>query len=234
VKVGAESKARPSGQPAAGAHSDAATREQILDAALEAFAERGFDGASTRSIATQAGVNQGLIPYYFGSKQALWREAVDRAFSSLHESMGELAPTGDASEGEALDEVSAAIAIRRYVAFVAAHPEFVCLMNEEGKRAGPRMEWLTERHVRPALAGLNRLMSGVRASSSRVREIDPIHFDYIFLGAASLIFHQAHECRYATGYDPMQPSAIGAHADALVELFLGDSSLGRPVESNAG
>jgi hypothetical protein len=100
-------------------------------------------------------------------------------------------------------------------------------MNEEGKRAGPRMEWLAERHVRPALEWLRSLLQGVGGSSARVSHVDPVHFDYIFLGAASLLFHQAHECRHATGYDPMTPSAIEAHADAVVELFLGDARLGR-------
>ena len=37
------------------------TRERILAAALEVFAERGFDGARTRDIAERAGANLGLI-----------------------------------------------------------------------------------------------------------------------------------------------------------------------------
>ena len=63
---------------------EVSTRDRMLDAALGAFSELGYDGASTREIAARAGVNQGLIPYYFGSKQELWQEAVDRCFASLH------------------------------------------------------------------------------------------------------------------------------------------------------
>jgi TetR/AcrR family transcriptional regulator len=209
-----------------GEKSDASTRDLILNTALEAFAQQGFDGASTRSIANQAGVNQGLIPYYFGSKEALWREAVDRAFDRLDEAMGYLETRQGESLTGQIDKDSAAMTIRRYVDFVAAHPEFVCLMNEEGKRAGPRMEWLAERHVRPWLKTLETLLSRVGQSSDRVSHVKPIHFTYIFLGAVSLFFHQAHECRHATGYDPMTPAATQAHADALVELFLGDARLG--------
>jgi len=228
ASAGIKSASRKSqvGGRSTGGKSDASTRDLILDTALKAFAEKGFDGASTRSIANQAGVNQGLIPYYFGSKQALWREAVDRAFARLDDAMGNL----DLRDGESpvapIDKDAAAIVIRRYVDFVAAHPEFVCLMNEEGKRAGPRMEWLAERHVRPWLKGLEGLLSRVGQSSDRVSHVNPIHFSYIFLGAVSLLFHQAHECRHAAGYDPMMPDAIEAHADALVELFLGDARLG--------
>lgn len=212
---------------AASAAPDASTRELILDTALEAFSQRGFDGASTRSIAQQAGVNQGLIPYYFGSKGALWREAVDRAFAALRSEVGELVGEPARRSDGRIDAAELARTIRRYVAFVAAHPEFVCLMNEEGKRSGPRMEWLAERHVRPALEHLAGLLQKIRPGSERTAHVPPVHFAYIFLGAVSLFFHQAHECRHATGYDPMAPEAVAAHADAVVELFLGDGRLGR-------
>lgn len=44
---------------------------QILDVAERLFAERGFDGASVRDIALEAGVNLAMISYYFGSKEKL-------------------------------------------------------------------------------------------------------------------------------------------------------------------
>ena len=54
-----------------------------LEAALEVFSERGFDGATTRDIAARAATNLGLITYYFDSKEKLWRAAVDRVFGGL-------------------------------------------------------------------------------------------------------------------------------------------------------
>jgi AcrR family transcriptional regulator len=48
------------------------TREAILDAAREAFAERGYDGASIRAIATSAGVDPALVHHYFGTKDQLF------------------------------------------------------------------------------------------------------------------------------------------------------------------
>src|SRR5262249_59073029 len=48
-------------------------RERILHAALDVFAERGFEGARTREIAERAGANLGLGSYYFGGKERLWR-----------------------------------------------------------------------------------------------------------------------------------------------------------------
>ncbi|MBB5917692.1 AcrR family transcriptional regulator [Nocardia transvalensis] len=53
------------------------TREAILDAARIRFAEVGFDNASVRSIAAQAGVDPALVHHYFGAKQQLLTAALD-------------------------------------------------------------------------------------------------------------------------------------------------------------
>jgi AcrR family transcriptional regulator len=52
------------------------TREAILGAAREAFADRGFDAASIRSIATAAGVDPALVHHYFGTKDQLFLDAM--------------------------------------------------------------------------------------------------------------------------------------------------------------
>jgi AcrR family transcriptional regulator len=52
------------------------TREAILAAAREAFAERGYDGASIRAIATSAGVDPALVHHYFGTKEQLFNATV--------------------------------------------------------------------------------------------------------------------------------------------------------------
>ncbi len=55
-----------------------ATRQLIIDTALEKFAEKGFDGASISMIAKSAKINQALIYYYFENKQAIMDEILDR------------------------------------------------------------------------------------------------------------------------------------------------------------
>ncbi|AZQ60960.1 TetR/AcrR family transcriptional regulator [Flammeovirga pectinis] len=51
-------------------------REHVLKVATKLISERGFDGASTREIAQRAKVSQGMINYYFGSKEALLKEII--------------------------------------------------------------------------------------------------------------------------------------------------------------
>ncbi|WP_416151507.1 forespore capture DNA-binding protein RefZ [Salipaludibacillus sp. HK11] len=48
-----------------------ASKEKVIDAAIELFNVKGFTGCSVRDIANKAGANVALISYYFGSKQGL-------------------------------------------------------------------------------------------------------------------------------------------------------------------
>ncbi|SCX31959.1 DNA-binding transcriptional repressor AcrR [Agrobacterium sp. DSM 25558] len=72
---------RPSKADVLGATPD--LRDKILDHAELVFAEMGFEGANLREIAARAGVNQGLIRYYFGAKVDLFDECFKRRGSLL-------------------------------------------------------------------------------------------------------------------------------------------------------
>src|SRR5579872_3425614 len=48
------------------------TRTRIVIAAIKLFGEKGFDGASTRDIATAAGVNAPALQYYFNNKEGVY------------------------------------------------------------------------------------------------------------------------------------------------------------------
>ena len=63
------------------------TRSSILDAARITFAERGFDKASIRAIAAQAGVDPALVHHYFGTKDKLFLAALNAPINP-----GELIP----------------------------------------------------------------------------------------------------------------------------------------------
>ena len=60
------------------------TRTRILQAALRVFRERGFEKATMREIATEAGVAVGAAYYYFDSKDALVMAFYERAQGEMH------------------------------------------------------------------------------------------------------------------------------------------------------
>lgn len=54
------------------------TRERILDAAELLFADRGYDGASIRDVAAEAGLQIHSVGYHFGPKEQLFDAVVGR------------------------------------------------------------------------------------------------------------------------------------------------------------
>lgn len=52
-------------------------REQIIEAAILVFSQKGFAGATNKDIAREAGITPGLIYHYFKSKEDLLRAAIE-------------------------------------------------------------------------------------------------------------------------------------------------------------
>jgi len=69
--------------PAGGYARGDETRERIIDAAVKLFGERGFSAASTRDIATAAGVNAPALQYYFENKEGLYQACAEFIASDL-------------------------------------------------------------------------------------------------------------------------------------------------------
>jgi AcrR family transcriptional regulator len=64
------------------------TRHRIIKAAVDLFADKGFEAASVRDIVTKAGVNQAAINYHFKGKAGLYLEVLKTAFEKLTENAG--------------------------------------------------------------------------------------------------------------------------------------------------
>ncbi len=57
----------------------------IMDAAIEVFAEKTFQGASVSMIAKEAGISKGLLYNYFESKEALLKEIIKNATDKVYQ-----------------------------------------------------------------------------------------------------------------------------------------------------
>ena len=69
---------QPAKRPSGRRTGNASTREALLKAAVETFAENGFEGSTLRAITSKAGVDVALVSHFFGNKQGLFDEAVLR------------------------------------------------------------------------------------------------------------------------------------------------------------
>jgi AcrR family transcriptional regulator len=186
-----------------------ATREQIVNAALIAISESGFDGVSTRAIAERANVSQGLLTYHFKSKDALWRAATDYLFEMANDSMKEVFFPNESVEPREQQRNL----IRQMVYFSAAHPEFIRFLLEHEKENNERSRWLVDTHLRPIYKQFVQVMGDIP-------KIDLPHALYIFAGASGLIFCAPNECKQLTGTDPRSKETIKRHADYLANLLV--------------
>jgi AcrR family transcriptional regulator len=117
----------------------AATREAILRSAVSAFTRSGYDGAGLREIAGAAGVTAMMVNRYFGSKEQLFAEVVDRAFAPR---------TILVEDGAGLAPVAAAALVAR-TSREAEHldPFLLMLRSAPNPRAAEIIRAGIERHV---------------------------------------------------------------------------------------
>jgi AcrR family transcriptional regulator len=93
-------------------------RADVVAAAVEVFAERGYDGASVREIAERAGMFKGNLTYYFAVKDDLLFEVV----ATLHDRFLQLAEGWSASpEGDQAPCALLRHAFRQHVRLVCTH-----------------------------------------------------------------------------------------------------------------
>jgi AcrR family transcriptional regulator len=85
------------------------TQARLLDAALDAFAERGFYGTSVEDVCERAGFSRGAFYSNFSSKEELFVALYDRQADRVLETLTDLAPSAGDSLETALAELVEAI-----------------------------------------------------------------------------------------------------------------------------
>jgi AcrR family transcriptional regulator len=101
------------------------SRERILAAALEVFAEKGFHNATISDITARAGVSRGLITYYFPGKQDMAEELLGRYLDGLTMLL-DVTGTPDERLAKMIDGVITAVAgslpVQRMALSLMTHP----------------------------------------------------------------------------------------------------------------
>jgi AcrR family transcriptional regulator len=209
-------KGRPKAQDAP------ATLEQILDAAFRAFATYGYDGVAVRTLNRELGVSHNLIHQRFGSKQALWYAAVDRAYG---QQVTELATWFDPTLADPLDQLNHAI--RRFVHYNAERPELLGLMNIEGRRESERLDYIYDNYIAPSLEPLGRLLDFL-TTQGRIRPISLQALFFLIAHGAAAPFTLAPLARHFDNTDPLDPARIAAHAGLTADLITSGLRLDTP------
>lgn len=167
-------------------------RDRILAVAIRSFSERGYEGTTTAGIAREVGVTQPLVHHHFGSKEALWRAAVDELFADV----GPLTTgVGDTPEEQLLDGAE------RFVRFASARPEVTRVIAREGAAPSPRLTYLVDRYLRPAFGVVVDALRAGQRSGAFAAEFRPELILMLMLGAGSHPFDVTALVRESLGVD---------------------------------
>jgi len=199
-----------------------ASQEAILEAALEAFAQRGYDGVSVRELNRQIGVSHNLVHHYFGSKDALWRAAIDYGLGRVNDAwkLDDLGPLADPVE-------KMKIGLRRFLEVTARSPSVQRIMEYEAAIGGPRLDYIAERYIVPFLSP--RLGRFEDTTEIEKRDLHLPSLALLIASGATAFFTQAALARKIGGPDPFSEEGIERHIRTITTvLFYG--VLGRPPE----
>ena len=213
---------RSAGRPV-GATGDS-TRSEILDAALEAFGTAGFDAMSVRELTRSLGVSHNLVHHHFGSKQGLWRAALDQGVGpTVHELVDLLGEgVGSPDSKHILQEV-----LQRAIAQIAKRPALARILADESARPGPRLDYAYEIYLGPMVEILSRFLSESRGNG--VRDVDSRAAALFIISSASAQFtHGALAEKLG-----LSNSKDGSYSDALVDLMLGGLMTSDPARELA-
>lgn len=211
-----EQPTRRRGRPTKG---DApAPDDDVLAAALRAFATYGYAGVSLRMLNRDLGVSHNLLHQRFGSKWAIWRAAVDWGFGGLVTGL----TTADREDAVPLDRLHSFI--RTFVKVSASHPELLRIIEAESTQPSDRLDYLCATYILP-MANRFRAPYDQLVAAGQIRPI-PLETIYYMItsGGAALYANDALTSRLF-GQLARTESEIERHADAAADLIVGGLSL---------
>ena len=161
------------------------TEEQIFEAALGVFSEKGKDGARMQEIADRAGINKAMLHYYFRSKDGLYKEVFDYVFRRFMLSIGE------AIEEAETFETTLRIFIDRYVSFHREHPAVMRLWIHENLAGGTVVKEKIRQggadlEMAPPLVFMRKMQQAIDVGE--IRAVDPFHTFVTILGSVVFFF----------------------------------------------
>lgn len=208
-------KPRPPGRPRAGA-GDAVPREEILEAALEVFAEVGYEGTSILQLTRQLGVSHNLLHARFGSKREIWEAAVDHCLERMSRHAREAARGLDEATPPA--ERLRALSVGFLLA-LAENPSILKLMNYEGARPTDRLHYIAENFLVAGFADLQRLLAeGVEARA--FRQISPAAFFLLLAHGGGAFLCLRPLARHLGVRSRRSAAVLRAQAEEIAELLL--------------
>lgn len=187
---------------------------ELLDAALHAFAERGYAGTSVRQLARDLGVHHNHIPQRFGSKERLWYAAVDHGFGMVYR---DLMAAFDEPHDSELARLRAMVV--RFLVLNAARPDLLRIINSEAVIGGPRLEYLFDTYIEPVRRYGEHVLSKLEARGEVNTSSVGILYFLMASGAGGPIVFPLLAERLGIAVDPDDPEATHRLAVETVDVL---------------
>lgn len=190
------------------------TKCKILNAVLKEFSAAGFEGVSTRAIASTAGVNHTLITHHFGTKEDLWKAAAEAIFDTYTEQSEKyLESLGDLEQPQRVREL-----LRHYINFSAEFPDFHRFMIQANRGDSELLNWFTDQYIQPYSDSELDLLKQAQKLGLMPKG-DSLHVRYLFMGAVTSIFTFAPQFKRLSGTDPFSKDIVEQHIDYIFTIF---------------
>ena len=201
-------------------------REDILQASLHLFAEKGFHGTSMRDIARSADITEGLIYHYFESKRDLFRAIIEEhSFLPLLRTLPELA-------GQ-LDLRGLLIVLARgFFDVLGQSKELTRLLLQEVQVFPEEKEAFFGDAVERSITELAHILDARMSKSARTK-VDPFMAARLFFNALLAFFVE----QEILGGKHLLPADESVYVEHLVDMFvkrLGPGRPDRPASSSPG
>ena len=195
-------EAKAQGVPKAKKRGDD-VRQRVLRAALECFGAFGFEGTSTRAVASRAKVTHTLVLYHFQSKEQLWIATMQEALDAY------AAAVKDNLERRHENTARAALStfIEQFVRMSAETPQIHRILTMESNQGTERLDWIIENFIRGHFTLVRDLIRRGQAEGS-VREFDPARLYYQIIGMGGTPFTISTEYKAMTGRDVFSEAEI--------------------------
>lgn len=196
-----------------------ATREQILTAAADRFANQGFDGTSLGQVAQSARVTKALVQYHFATKQTLWRETVHHIWRQRDAALPQYLTTGVLESLATAEQTHLMRNLYRGILrFTFDNPQWVKIMYQEAALPGPRLDWMVATFFRQDFAQ-GREMVLLAQQKDLLPHVDPMHLLHIFSGALLHLVNVAPITARVLNVDPRSDAFLEPYLDTLITLM---------------
>ena len=164
-------------------------KEEILNAAEECFAEKGFSGTSMKEIADRAGVAKSLIYHHFDSKQHLWKESAERRVngSGMYHGIREMV---ELLKTKGIDGLRKGGEYKVFFRFLQGHPQFVRMIAWLDAEQSFPVPMIPPPELRSVILDS---LSELQKNGILRKDLDPGVFVIVFIAICKIWFI-SHDC----------------------------------------